>query len=323
MNNPAIPEELRKYIASFEITVNEAMIDLSKNEKLTIIDTMTPTLDYIAGSMKITARDTSWQTTTLTEGTDFTVSYNASSHVLTIVLKNPGQYLYTIDYDTEINITGIPTGEHNYSNTAEITIFGKEYGAEVERVPITDIAATSTQYIVKLNKVDSNNELVKVPGARLALFARNSKDEYEKRFEGVTDENGELDFVTSVTAGTLLHEHELYYIQEQAAPDGYKLDDSKHWFYFCNGLNTPVEGMDPIVCTDEDCKNDMIGKDENAKKMPGDNITIQIENELDGYTLPATGGPGILPYMLVGWSSIIISLVCGYRLLRKRRRGES
>ena len=323
--NEGIPDEYAKYIASFQITVNEAMLDLSSHDELTIIDTMTPTLDYLPNTMVITARDRNWQTTTLTEGTDYTVSYNSSTHVMTIILKDPGRYMYTLYYDTEIDITGIPTGEHYYENTASIVMFGKQYGNEIERVPITDIAATSQQYVVRLHKVDTNNNHVVVPGAVLALFDSDGN----KLFEGVTDAEGNLDFVTSVTAGTLLHEHKFYYIQELAAPDGYKLDDSEHWFYFCNALNTPLDGEEPYAaCDHEYCRHTLQNgtytatvnsKQVEAKRLPGDNITIQIENEPeDVYELPETGGPGTTAYTIAGLA--LMGTACGAFLHRHRKK---
>ena len=151
-----------------------------------------------------------------------------------------------------------------------------------------------------------------VAGARLGLFDESGN----KIFEGLTDKDGCLDFVTSVTAGALLYEHTLYYIQELAAPDGYKLDENKHWFYFCNGL---IE--DEEACKETGCIHNTIGAEYEAKKMPGDNINIQVVNEReDVYVLPETGGGGTMAYTTGGLLLMAVPLLLG---LRHRRRREA
>ena len=299
------------YIAKFEITVNEAMLDLSGHEKLEIVDTMSPTLDYIAGTLKIRTKDKNWHTGNLVEGKDFSVSYNAATHVMTITINDPGAMESTLTYDTEINISNA-NGNYVYYNSAEIELFGISISSDADVTDITGLTATSKQYVVKLTKVDAADNTVVVAGARLGLFDESGN----KIFEGLTDKDGCLDFVTSVTAGALLYEHTLYYIQELAAPDGYKLDENKHWFYFCNGL---IEGEK--ACTHEACINNTLGAEYKAKKMPGDNISIQVVNEReDVYVLPETGGGGTMAYTTGGLLLMAVPLLLG---LRRRRRREA
>lgn len=299
------------YIAKFEITANEAMLDLSGHEKLEIVDTMSPTLDYIAGTLKIRTKDKNWHTGNLVEGKDFSVSYNAATHVMTITINDPGAMEYTLTYDTEINISNA-NGNYVYYNSAEIELFGISISSDADVTDITGLTATSKQYVVKLTKVDAADNTVVVAGARLGLFDESGN----KIFEGLTDKDGCLDFVTSVTAGALLYEHTLYYIQELAAPDGYKLDENKHWFYFCNGL---IEGEK--ACTHEACINNTLGAEYKAKKMPGDNISIQVVNEReDVYVLPETGGGGTMAYTTGGLLLMAVPLLLG---LRRRRRREA
>lgn len=297
------------YIAKFEITVNEAMLDLSGHEKLEIVDTMSPTLDYIAGTLKIQTVDKAWQTGNLVEGKDFSVSYNAATHVMTITIHDPGEMEYILRYDTEINISNA-NGNYVYYNSAEIELFGISISSDADVTDITGLTATSKQYVVRLNKVDAADNTVVVAGATLALF----DEDGNKIFEGVTDETGCLDFVTSVTAGALLYEHTLYYIQELAAPDGYKLDENKHWFYFCNGL---IKGEE--ACKETGCIHNTIGAKYEAKKMPGDNINIQVVNEREqAYELPETGGMGTTVFYIVG---SIMTAAAAVLLVAKKRMG--
>lgn len=302
------------YIAKFEITVNEEKLDLSGHEKLEIVDTMSPTLDYIAGTLKIRTVDKAWKQKELVEGKDFSVSYNAATHVMTITLNDPGEVEYILRYDTEINVSNAVGGNYTYYNSAEIELFGISINSDADVTEITGISSTSKQYVVRLNKVDAANNTVAVAGARLGLFDATGK----KVFEGVTDKDGHLDFVTSVTAGALLYEHTLYYIQELAAPDGYKLNDDKHWFYFCNGL---IEGEK--ACEVAGCIHNTIGAEYGAKKMPGDNINIQVVNERDHvYVLPETGAAGTTIYTAAGLALMLFSVAFLMYRIKARRREE-
>ena len=91
------------------------------------------------------------------------------------------------------------------------------------------------------------------------------------------------------------------------APPGYRLDDTKHWFCFCN---------DPAD-TCQICNSVMA--ETNAFRIPFEQLgKINFSNEFLSYNLPATGGPGIYPLMLVSVIFIVIPLV--YRFIRKRKR---
>ena len=289
------------------------MLDLSGHEKLEIVDTMSPTLDYIAGTLKIRTKDKNWHTGNLVEGKDFSVSYNAATHVMTITINDPGEMEYILRYDTEINISNA-NGNYVYYNSAEIELFGISISSDADVTDITGLTATSKQYVVKLTKVDAADNTVVVAGARLGLFDESGN----KIFEGLTDKDGCLDFVTSVTAGALLYEHTLYYIQELAAPDGYKLNDDKHWFYFCNGL---IEGEK--ACEVAGCIHNTIGAEYGAKKMPGDNINIQVVNERDHvYVLPETGAAGTTIYTAAGLALMLFSVAFLMYRIKARRREE-
>ena len=128
----------------------------------------------------------------------------------------------------------------------------------------------------------------------------------------ITDELGQLFFETDTTNGIILREHQLYYMQELQAPPGYQLDDTLHWFCFCNNPDD----------TCDTCTTVMEGK--NATRIPYGQIrVIYLTNEIMQYDLPATGGPGIYPLILASVMFVIIPLVYGSVPRRKQgRRGD-
>jgi LPXTG-motif cell wall-anchored protein len=126
---------------------------------------------------------------------------------------------------------------------------------------------------------------------------------------GVTDAKGHLLFQTNVVQGIILREHVLYYIQELKAPAGYELDDTKHWFCFCNERTESCAICDQI----------MAGVD--AVRIPFEQIgKISAANKLISYDLPATGGIGVYPLMLASVMFIVTPLV--YIFIRRRKRGR-
>jgi hypothetical protein len=125
--------------------------------------------------------------------------------------------------------------------------------------------------------------------------------------KGTTDANGRILFETNVANGIVLREHVLYYLQELRAPPGYQLDDTKHWFCFCDQ-------------TDESCEiyKDLL-KDKDIVRVPfKETGRIDAENELMTYNLPSTGGPGIYPLILVSVTFLVAPLV--YMSVRRRKR---
>ena len=126
-----------------------------------------------------------------------------------------------------------------------------------------------------------------------------------------TDGNGELTFVTSITDGIILLEHEPYYLQEISAPEGFILDTTKYWFYFCDQGDGCTEG------------SDIKEQHKNAVRIPGDKIhTFKMKNTMVGYELPETGGAGTYLYTMAGLLLMLTS--AAYLMYNKhiRRREE-
>ena len=123
---------------------------------------------------------------------------------------------------------------------------------------------------------------------------------------GQTDENGSLLFETNVVEGVILRQHMPYYIQEIDAPDGYVLNDRRHWLYFCDDASGSC-AYDPVI--------------PEIKKISGQETSVfRIANELAIYELPRTGS--LSSSIFAGGGLVLTTagaLVLALRNKRKRR----
>ncbi|MBR4878871.1 MAG: hypothetical protein IKU13_03470, partial [Clostridia bacterium] len=292
-----LTQDFNGYTAHYQITVNEAKLVLTDGSPLTIHDVMTDTLAFISGSLVIKAEDAKGNVTTLKQGDDFTVTYDGTGnvtdeqgnkvHVLDIVIKNPQPVMYTLDYDATLVLpenVGDVTGGIKYKNYAVVTLWGKNISADSTEKLYKDINISAKYYGVNLYKTCGQTNLP-LPGATFGLY--NAQGGLIA--EDTTDKNGYILFETTLSKGIILREHELYYMQEIAAPTGYMLDNTKHWFVFCDSKKNK--------CTT--C-NRVIGNT-GAKRIPFEQIgKIDAVNVLAGFELPATGGRGITLNILCG-----------------------
>lgn len=303
------------YTAHYKITVNEGKLVLTNGTPLTIHDVMTETLVYISGSLVITSEDANGNTTTLKQGEDYTVTYDGTggetdangktAHVLDIVILRPQPVKYILDYDAMLTIPIGTTEAVKYTNSASITLWGEKItDTTVEKV-YADINIAAKNYKVEMFKTCAQTG-EPLGGATFGLY--NAQGGLIST--GITDTNGKLVFQSSIIEGIILREHVLYYMQEIRPPNGYRLDDTKFWFCFCNE-------------TDDTCLtcNEMLaGKD--AQRIPFEQIgKVHAINQIMTYSLPATGGPGIYPFILAGVIFLITPLVyiCNRRRKRERR----
>jgi LPXTG-motif cell wall-anchored protein len=191
-----------------------------------------------------------------------------------------------------------------YSNSAEITLWGESIKDNAVEKVYADINIAAKSYKVELFKTCAETGQP-LGGAIFGLY--NAQGGLITT--GVTDANGELAFKTNIEKGIILREHILYYMQELQAPPGYRLDDTKHWFCFCDKATATCD-----VCSEIIAETD-------ATRIPFEQIgKVHVTNELMKYALPATGGSGIYPLILVSVIFIITPLVYGFIRRRKRER---
>ncbi len=300
------------YTANYKVTVNESKLVLTNGTPLTIHDVMTDTLAYISGSLVITTEDASGNITTLKQGTDYTVAYDGTGnqrddqgkpvHILDIVILHPQPVMYVLDYDATLIMPEHITEGIKYSNSAEITLWGESItDSAVEKV-YADINIAAKSYKVEMFKTCAQTG-EPLGGATFGLYNVHGG----LITTGVTNANGELIFQTNIVEGIILREHILYYMQELRAPPGYRLDDTKYWFCFCDKATDTCE-----ICSEIIAETD-------ATRIPFEQIgKVHATNQLMNYNLPATGGPGVYPLMLVSVIFIITPLV--YRFIRRRKR---
>ena len=304
------------YTANYKITVNEAKLVLTGGTPLYIRDTMSDTLAYISGSLVITAEDVNGNVTTLQQGKDYTVVYDGTGsqkddagnkvHILDLVILHPQPVMYILDYDATLILPEHVTEGIKYSNSAEITLWGESIKDNAVEKVYADINIAAKSYKVDLFKTCAETGKP-LSGATFGLY----NTQGGLITTGETDVNGELLFQTNIVNGIILREHILYYIQELRAPPGYRLDDAKYWFCFC----------DKATDTCEVCAQVMAGT--NAARIPFEQIgKVHIANQVVQYALPSTGGPGIYPLIPVCVMCILTPLVYGFiRRCKRERRG--
>ena len=302
------------YTAHYSITVNESKLVLTGGEPLLIHDEMTQTLAFISGSLVITAEDATGNRTTLRQDTDYTITYDGTGnatdangnpvHVLDIEILHPQPVMYILDYDATLIIPPGTTQAVKYNNSATVTIWGKDMKDESVEKVYADINIAARTYRVQIHKTDSltGNPL---PGAAFGLFNKQGG----LITSGVTDDQGQLLFQTNIIQGIILREHVLYYMQELNAPTGYRLDDTKHWFCFCNHTGPYCTTCDQLLAGYE------------GVRIPFDQIgKVQAVNEPMIYNLPATGGGGVYPVMAVSAMFVVTPFIFGFIQRRKRER---
>lgn len=323
--------ELEGTIVKYSITVNEGKLNLTDGKPLIIRDEMTHTLAFMRGSLVIKSQDALGNEVILTEDVDYTYTYDGSGdavdengkpilgingepvHILEVEIKHPQPVTYFLDYNTSLIMPKVEKPEDlksiYYTNSAKVYLWGGSASdSSSERVfPNINIASNAfSVFVHKLSALDNTKYLA---GAEFGLF----NEQGGLITKGITGEDGRLYFRTDVKNGIVLREHKIYYIKELTAPPGYKLDDTIHEFTFCSNADG--------TC---DIYNDL-KEEHDLTRVPFDtvghiDVTIDVTNEPAYYDLPATGGVGTYPLILVSVIFIVIPLVYIFVLWRRRRR---
>ena len=312
-----LTQDFNGYTAHYSITVNEAKLSLTNGSPLYIHDEMTETLAFISGSLVISSEDANGNTSVLHQDEDYTVTYDGSGtqtdkngnkvHILDITLLHPQPVKYTLDYDATLIIPNQTTSGVTYSNSATVTLWGKNFTDDSPEKTYTEFGITGESYKVQLSKTSASTGH-SLSDATFGLFnAQGGQITMD-----TTDINGQLFFQTDITQGIIFQAHMLYYMQELEAPPGYQLDDTEHWFVFCNNTADTCEACTAVI------------GDLTAVRIPHGQIrTVYVTNEIMNYDLPATGGPGIYPLILVSVIFIMTPLVYGSIRRRKQERRGS
>ena len=297
------PNDTNGYIASYTITVNESKIDLSKEGFVKIHDKMSNTLMYIPGTMIITTQDADGNEGVLEYGTDFTLERNDSGNELDIVINNPGAVMYTLKYDCKITI---PEGQTTikFSNSADVTLFGKTFTDEQKPETVTDIVITASNYRVEGLKLRWDTD-TPLQNALIGLFAQDG----ELIDSSMSDENGKVEFSTDISNGIYLQDHVLYYLQEITPPSGYIAANEKHWLFFCDKQEKCVECDAVLAGSTGD--GDVVRIPVNSSRE------IIIYNRKLTPVFPETGGNGLALCYTIG--SAIMLIPCIYVFIRRLR----
>ena len=191
-----------------------------------------------------------------------------------------------------------------YSNSANITIWGKDITDNAVEKVYADINIAAKSYTVEMLKTCA---LTGKPLPRATFGLYNAQGGLVTT--GVTDADGKLTFQTNVTDGVILQEHVLYYLQEIQPPPAYQLDETKYWFCFCD-----KEGS-----TCDECSELMT--DTEVVRIPFETVgMINIENHPFGVELPATGSIGLPICMICGLALVLAPFIYGLNLRRKYER---
>ncbi len=298
------PGAANQYTAEFNITVNEEMQDLSAMEEkdITIVDKMSETLFYEAGSMVVRQTDTDGNTVVLHENQGYTVTM-VSSHQLEIKLLNPGPYKYTLDYRCVLDLTGYTGQPIEYNNSAEIWLFGTRYTVGGETEILTSYTTSAERYTFQIEKRDFHDNSP-LPGAVFGLY----NELGNLITTATTDTDGNLTFETDMENGVIFRKDTPYYILELQAPPGYGLDDTKRWFYFAKTANEALENNHPgILHIGQSGSNTYSG-------------TLQLTNEHYMLELPETGSFGEITFYALSAAAFAAALLTGGGVLLRRKK---
>lgn len=139
-------------------------------------------------------------------------------------------------------------------------------------------------YKVSVNKVDADNETIKLSGAVIGIFKTQACTDNDKIGEATTGNDGVATFTKTFAEGT-------YYVKEIKAPSGYNLNTSV--------FEVKIEKGSPAMTNGDGIHNSVVIGDTKSK-------------------LPETGGAGTLAFTIVGGSLIVAAGILLAIVLKKR-----
>lgn len=285
-------------------------------------DTLSKGLDFVKDDVVVVVSGGGLDDKTLVEGTDYTIVYSEDSKTMTItyVYANIMDYTdVTVTYAAKLNANAlIGGGDLENPNKIELKYTNNPKDWDTSK-PWDEVK--SFTYGVQINKVDENDNTVKLEGAEFVLLDENKNEiaayTYQNKEVVVlaggdfveTDKDG-LAYFVGLDAGT-------YYLKEIKSPDGYVLlnDEVK--------LEIKVEDKTTGVA-----KYYLNGKEltttapiENGGEIAGiptpSQVAVGTIGNSEGFNLPMTGGAGTWMFT-VGGILIMASMVAVFVRLRKK-----
>ncbi len=263
---------------NYTITVNYDGAKLSSNSRLTLLDTIDPNVTLDLNSVKV--MDLAGN-----EISDYKVSYNSQRQ---LTLDIPDEKALRVTYG--VVVAGKPGDRVTVSNHAVLTGTDSNETTTTNTVTIRESSATITgkNGSITLRKFDTNSIKTLLAGATFELY----KVENTGESLVATQTSGSDGLITfeQENDGTSLSLNQLYYYVETKAPDGYQLDETKHYFILKGNdeaeFNTAAEaaqnlGISFATVVDGGGKiysvsNEMVKKTISGKKIWDDN------NDQDG-----------------------------------------
>ena len=317
------------------ITINESLQDLSEFTSFSITDRMTNAL--FDGDLEVIRESASMVPVTLVEGVDYTLTVAENNESFTVALTEPGAYMYTVLYSVQrpANATGLATNNVEINNTRISKSISMNF----------DYQVSSSSYSCDIAFIKRYEDGNPVLGAEFGLYdengtllARSYTDNGKRMIVRMNSSGstgnpwGDESYVLSADDDRVIFDSraglrsgQLFYIQEIGAPDGYLLDSTKYYFFITShpSATTIVE---PITQVDGRAVTVLDNWSLKLNPALGNIYTYYLTYDFDVlmenykfYMLPETGGPGLMPVMLLGGFLLVLPFAV---VLRRRRRAR-
>lgn len=289
------------------------------NQSYVITDTLGDGLEFLGNLQVYFTKNTRADTEKLVSGDDYSFSATTGGKNITITLEDAGyaklaaaiaagsptgidkldnKYMLYVDYDTVVNISEADfTAGTLPDNTVSLEFTnddGNTYNNNPGPTDLTDSAA------IKITKLDGADGTTKLAGAEFQIYTAllppgNSEVDPNSILKGpdgtavtITSNDQGIAFYAGLGAGT-------YYIVESKPPTGFK----------------QLTGHIPITITDGNVTGNAV-------------LTSDVLNYLDnGVTLPATGGPGTILFIVIGLGLIIAAAIVFFVSRRAKKPSDT
>lgn len=300
---------------------------LISSVKYTMTDTLSKGLDFVKNDVVIEVSGGGQDNKTLEKDTDYTIAYSNNDKVMTITYVYPNIMAYTdvkVNYAAKLNENAlIGGGDLNNPNKIDLEYTNNPNTWETSK-PWDDVK--SYTYGVQINKVDKEDNAVKLEGAEFKLLDSNKNELAAYTYLGgkvevlkggdkvKTDAEG-LAYFVGLDAGE-------YYLRETKAPKGYiLLSDDAHLEIIVKNKETGIaeyylDGKLLTTSTSIENGGEIVDASGAVKPTKSEVIIGTIANP-KGFNLPRTGGAGTWMFT-VGGILIMASMIAVFVKLRKK-----